>query len=201
MRSSFPLFQSHLDLAHTYWKRLLNPFDFAIDATCGNGKDALFLASLIPQGKLFGIDIQKDAIKTTHDLLTTASCKITLFEQSHATFPQEILPESIQLIVYNLGYLPGGNKQITTTHDHTLQSVTAALPLLKKGGGITITCYPGHSEGKIEEKMLLDWVPSLSPKEWSVCHHQWLNRQNSPSLLFIQKTVQDESLINPTTFR
>jgi SAM-dependent methyltransferase len=192
MRSTFPLFQSHLDLAHAYWKQLLTPFDSVIDATCGNGKDTLFLASIVTEGKLFGIDIQKEAIQNTRQLLASSIPKrdhVKLFEQSHCVFPEEISPESISLIVYNLGYLPGGNKQLTTIHDHTLKSVQAALLLLKKGGVITLTCYPGHPEGKIEETLLLKWGSSCSPKEWSFCHHRWLNRENAPSLIVIQKMM------------
>ena len=190
MRSTFPLFQSHLDLVKIYWKQLLKPADWAIDATCGNGKDVLFLASLIPNGKLIGIDIQEKAIQATQDLLTrslTNTSHVQLIQQSHATFPEWIPNESIALVVYNLGYLPGGNKEIVTSTEGTLKSVQSAKELLKKGGILTITCYPGHLEGKKEESLLIEWSRSLSPKEWSVCHHQWLNRQHSPSLIVIQK--------------
>ena len=53
-------FQSHLDLAHTYWKSLVQAGDTVIDATCGNGQDTLFLAKLClndQQGLLYAIDI------------------------------------------------------------------------------------------------------------------------------------------------
>lgn len=192
MRSAFPLFQSHLDLAQTYWKQLLKVEDWVIDATCGNGKDTLFLASLIPEGRLIGLDIQEAAIRATQALLQDSLSRmdhIQLVQQSHQTFPDWIPKGSVKLIVYNLGYLPGGDKQLTTRSEETLLSVQAAAQLLINGGVITITCYPGHLEGKNEEAQLVEWSRSLSPKEWSCSHQRWLNRHESPSLLLIQKRV------------
>ena len=72
MKKSFPLFQSHLDLAHTYWKRILNPGDCAIDATCGNGYDTLFIAQSVLRddiGKVIAIDKQSQAIESARLLL------------------------------------------------------------------------------------------------------------------------------------
>lgn len=196
MRSTFPLFQSHLDLSHSYWTKLLQPHDLVIDATCGNGKDTLILASLVPDGQVIGIDIQATAIQKTLALLQANLPNINfiqLLQQSHQSFPSWILPQSVALIVYNLGYLPGGNKNLTTRKDDTLTSLEAAIQLIKEGGAISLTCYPGHTEGEEELLALLDWCASLSPKEWSICHHTWINRQKAPSLLFIQRK-------NPTTF-
>jgi hypothetical protein len=87
--------------------------------------------------------------------------------------------------VYNLGYLPGGKKSITTQTDTTLESVKLSLELLADDGAISITCYPGHEEGAREEKELLAFAETLSSKEWNVCQHKWLNRPRSPSLLWL----------------
>ena len=63
-RPQFPLFTSHIDLAHQYWKNLLLPGDHAIDATCGNGHDSIFLAKiLLDSGKLKAFDKQSSAIE------------------------------------------------------------------------------------------------------------------------------------------
>ena len=56
-----------------------------------------------------------------------------------------------KLIVYNLGYLPGSDKLLTTKTSSTLLSVEKALSLIAPNGAISITCYPGHEEGKKEE--------------------------------------------------
>jgi hypothetical protein len=193
MRHQFPLFQSHLDLAHHYWKQLLQNGGWAIDATCGGGHDTLLLAGLLlnkANSGVIAIDIQEEAISRTRELLPpTHLTNVHLFQQSHADFPSLATTVPIKLIVYNLGYLPRGNKQLTTQTSITLQSVQNALPLLTPGGAISITCYPGHPEGAIEEKALLEMATQLPPTHWNVCHHTFPNRNAAPSLLLIQSQV------------
>lgn len=194
MRSPFPLFQSHLDLAHQYWRRLVQPGDFVIDATVGNGRDTLFLCQLAlleNQGMVWGFDIQAIALEKAHRLIKESLpeplvSRVKLFQQSHSQFPKEIPPHSVKLIAYNLGYLPGGNKGITTIVQTTLASLEDAKKLIMPGGAISITCYPGHPEGKQEEEALINYMRSLSPQSWNCCYHQWLNRAESPSLLLFQ---------------
>lgn len=193
MYAKFPLFQNHLDFTKSFWKEIVKPGDVVIDATCGNGHDLLFLAQLAlksESGWIFGLDIQPESIKKTQELLAKNLSqaelqRIFLLLQSHATFP--VIPQLAALVVYNLGYLPGGNKQITTKVNTTLQSLTNALSLLKAGGVISITCYPGHPEGALEEHEILLFCKGLDPKEWSVAQHRWVNRQSSPSVIMIQR--------------
>lgn len=133
-RQQFKLFQTPLDLAHHYWKLLLLPGDSVIDATCGNGHDTLFLADLLlkreTKGQIIAIDAQPQAIAATkkrleEHLLAPLLDQVNFFEQCHSSFPPTIEKESIALIVYNLGYLPGGNKQHTTLTATTKQSLEA----------------------------------------------------------------------------
>lgn len=195
-RPSFLFFQSHLDLAHSYWQRLLKKGSAVIDATCGNGHDSLILAKTAlteTEGFLYCIDLQKEAIETTKNRLkeglSPASFqRISFFQQSHEVFPSEIPP--CDLIVYNLGYLPGTDHSITTHGPSTLYSLENALSLLNNGGVISITCYPGHEAGFLEKKALLDYSASLSPQEYLVCHHQIENRRLAPSLLLIFKKLK-----------
>jgi hypothetical protein len=195
MRSQFPLFQSHLDLAHSYWERLIAPGDAVIDATCGNGHDTLKLCQLAllhGKGQVTGIDLQKEAIEATTRLLDLhltqkqRAC-VALHCRCHASFPPECAADTIKLVVYNLGYLPKGNKELTTNLSTTLQSVEHYLSLIQNGGAVSITCYPGHEEGGREEEALLAFASTLSSNAWSVCFHQWTNRHQAPSLIFIQK--------------
>lgn len=202
MKKQFPLFQSHLDLAHQYWSQLVQPGNTVIDATCGNGSDTLKLCQLTlssDKGKVYSFDIQQEAIDSSLKLIrshiTPEIQKNIEFQlRCHSTFPPEIRPATVRLIVYNLGYLPGGDKALTTRRSTTLQSLTQAIPLIQYGGAISITCYPGHEEGLLEQKEIIDFASLLSPKEWSCCHHIWLNRKLSPSLLLIQKSKQLENL-------
>ena len=196
-RPTFPLFQSHIDMAHAYWKSLILSGDTVIDATCGNGHDTLTLANLALSqekgGKLIAIDTQQQAIESTRERLNVHLDPnfiplIHLLHQCHSSFPAEIFPETVKLIVYNLGYLPGSDKSKTTSSNTTLQSILAALPLLTSGGALSITCYPGHPEGKIEEEIILGFAATLNPMQWSTCVHRWINRREAPSLLIIQKS-------------
>ncbi len=188
MRTQFPLFCSHLDLAHSYWKALICPKgqDMALDATCGQGYDSVFLASLGLR-KLFIFDIQKKALEITKSKLENCSIELSFFELCHSKIDTVIPKESLKLIVYNLGYLPGSDKQIKTVPKTTLESVQTALDLLQPGGAISITCYPGHEEGALEENALVAFSKSLASSSWNVCYHQFLNRKAAPSLLLIQK--------------
>ena len=174
----------HLELAKKIWADFLRPGDLVIDATCGQGRDTLFLCQL--GCIVYGFDIQEDAIEKTKKLLSENhfSDKAHLFHASHAEFPP--LPSPPKLIVYNLGYLPGGNKGVTTLQETTLQSVAAALDLTKGKGAVSITCYPGHPEGEKEEKALLEMASHLPSHDWLISHHRWPNRLKAPSLLFLK---------------
>ncbi|MEX1013311.1 MAG: class I SAM-dependent methyltransferase [Waddliaceae bacterium] len=192
-RNISPLFQSHLDFAHRFWERILKKDDIAIDATCGGGYDTAFLSTL--SNHVIGLDIQEEAIeKTTHRLSQDQKNNVRLLRQSHQNFPDWIQEESVTLIVYNLGYLPGGEKTITTQSPITLESVKNAMRLLKKGGVISITAYPGHAEGKLEQDALSEYFSTLSPKEWQVSHHLWINRRLSPSLFLVQNNCDHDKV-------
>ena len=177
--------KSHLELAHNYWKQIVTHDSIVIDATGGNGHDTLALAKMKPK-QLVAIDLQKEALDSTQARLTPHT-SVQFFHQCHSTFPEEIQPHTVSLIVYNLGYLPGGDKSLTTLTTTTMDSLKNALDLITPGGMISITCYPGHEEGKHEEEALIHFCSHLEAKKWSVCHHRWVNRNLSPSLLIIQK--------------
>lgn len=182
----------HLRLAQDYWTHHLPSKSFVIDATCGNGHDTLFLVQHFEDGLLIGLDIQSQAIENTTNLLRQSIpeshlSRIQLYQMSHENIDSLKLSKDPQLIVFNLGYLPGGDKKITTQMDSTLISLQKCTHLLANDGAISITCYPGHAEGKKEEGAILRWAENLSPSDWQICHHRWINRPLSPSLFWIQK--------------
>jgi predicted methyltransferase len=188
----FTLFQSHLDLAHRYWQELINPGDLAIDATAGNGYDTILLANMVGlNGRVISFDIQLAAIESTRIKLDAEQLvnRVELIHGSHEIFPETIQSNSVSLVVYNLGYLPGGDKNCFTRVDSTLTSVRSAANLIKPGGMISITCYPGHEEGAKEEKAIIETVSKWDPAVWSISRMEWLNRNHSPSLLLIQKSA------------
>ncbi len=194
MRPLFPLFQSHLDLAHHYWKQVVKSGDLVVDATCGNGHDAQFLATLVSSGQLLLIDIQEQALQATRDKLQQSLSveqlqSVSLHNLCHSRIDEIVSSQSAKLIVFNLGYLPGQNKAITTLTETTLMSLEKCLDLVCPSGVISITCYPGHEEGKRELHSLLDFCKSLPPTHWSVSVHAWMNRREHPQLLLLQKAA------------
>ncbi len=180
----------HTHLAHILWKDFLRPGMTVIDATAGNGNDTLFLAKYVltpNSGWIHAFDIQSEALKTTQERLSNnlslqIQSRITLHNASHEIYPPNITPS---LIVYNLGYLPGGDLNKTTLAESTLKSCQNGLEILASGGLLSITIYPGHPEGSKEKSSLFSWFDTLSP--YLIFHHTPLNRPNQPSLITIRK--------------
>lgn len=180
-KREFPIFNSPLDLAHSHWEKVAFEGAYAIDATCGNGHDTAFLAGIFTG--VIAIDLQSEAIVSSRKQTGSA----LYFCQCHSSFPPIAYEKPISLIVYNLGYLPGGDKRVTTLYPTTLASVKKGLELILPGGLISITCYPGHPEGAVEEAILLEFARKLDPEVWSASHLTWTNRNKGPSLLLLQK--------------
>ncbi len=156
-----------------------------VDATLGAGKDALRVARLLQgEGKLICYEIQQEAIeraqKTLSELSDAERDIITIKHASHAP----IVEQNVSLVIYNLGYLPGGDKTITTRCETTLESIKSALLAIKEEGAISITCYPGHAEGAREEALLLKFFETLD-KKWNVRYTRSLNRDKAPSHILV----------------
>ena len=178
-------------LAHEQWSKIVSPGDTVIDATCGNGRDMLALAQLLDgQGELVGYDIQKEALQNSEALLKKSLTAdqfqiITFRHQSHEIF----LEKSAKLIVYNLGYLPGGDKSLTTQTETTLQSLQSACEVILSGGTISVMCYVGHEEGQREEVAIREFVQALPSDQWVCSHHRIVNRQQAPSLFLLHRQI------------
>jgi len=188
----------HIPLSHTLWSQIARKNDVVVDATCGNGQDSLFLAKLVltpTGGTVHCIDLQPEAINSTtvrlqKELDQTLFQHVRFHLRDHRDFPSQILPESVKLIVYNLGYLPGGSDtELITTAENTIISIQNSLKLLHRYGLISITCYRGHSGG-IEEYLAVEkYLNTLDEKKWRVFSHIPLNRPIAPVLFTIFKII------------
>lgn len=160
--------------------------DIVVDATIGNGKDTLFLAQLVNNGLVIGFDIQKQAIDNTNKLLT-GHHNYKLYQKDHKYILQTLLDykNKISLILFNLGYLPGGDKSVTTKPESTIAAVTGSIKLLNKKGKVLIVIYPGHDMGKKEEAKIVEWLN----KNQFIKHKIYHNTDNkvAPYLLVIYK--------------
>ena len=164
----------------------LKPNDLAVDMTIGNGNDTLFLCNKLNKGHVFGFDIQDIAINNTKKLLEENNINnYTLFNTSHENI-NEILNQyinKISLILFNLGYLPNGDKSITTNHKSTLNALKNSFKMLNNKGIILIVVYP-HKEGKIEEKEIINYLNQNNIK-YNTYHNT--DNINAPYLIEIKK--------------
>lgn len=185
--------KNHLIIAHELWRPQFKQGASFIDATAGNGHDALFIARAalaLPATHLTCIDIQKQALEATRKRLTehlpdTLLSKITYVHASHETLPTTPTPPS--LILYNLGYLPGADKSLTTTASSTLGSLKQALQVLAPGGLISLTFYPGHDEGKREYDLILPFLKKLPPHHFTLSAPFISEIEHAPKLYMIRK--------------
>lgn len=176
----------YIELAHQYWKKHLKEQSNVIDATCGNGHDTLFLAQNT-RGRIFVFDIQEKALTSAKNRLSEnldGLQQVSFLKACHSSFDSVPKELPIHLVIYNLGYLPGGDKNLTTKVDTTLLSIQNALDRIEDDGAISITCYPGHEEGQREEKAVLSFFEKYEGSR-SVLYHRRVNRLKSTTLIWV----------------
>lgn len=174
-----------LPFAHDLWARCLPAGGRALDATAGNGRDTLRLAELAgPTGTVYAFDIQTAALQHTRDRLTAAAqpTRLHLIRAGHQNL-RRYVPNGLHLAVFNCGYLPGGDKNLTTRTADTLAALDAVLPLLRPHGLVSIALYPGHPEGRREAAAVQAWAAGLPQTQYAVLHYGFTNRRNHPPFL------------------
>ncbi|SDO12693.1 tRNA (mnm(5)s(2)U34)-methyltransferase [Alkalicoccus daliensis] len=170
-----------LDFARELLAEAIPAGGTAIDATAGNGHDTLFLTSCTgPAGKVYSFDIQEQALHNTAARLKEAGAAAELIQDSHENAASYIKEAAIDAAVFNLGYLPGSDKTITTTSSSTIQAIKSLLEKLRPGGRIVIVVYYGHPEGMQEKDALLPFAASLPQEEVKVLRYEFINQRNSP---------------------
>lgn len=153
------------ELLHTLLRERIAHGDLVIDATAGNGHDTLFLAEAVgAAGKVIAIDIQEEAISATRKRLAEASLldRVSLHCGSHVDLRELAGEASPSAIVFNLGYLPGGNRSVITRTEETLAAISASTEILRPGGTLAVVCYPGHSGGDSEAAAVEDFISSFA---------------------------------------
>ena len=173
--------------------QVIRPGDTVIDATLGNGHDTVMLAELVGEnGHVIGCDIQPDAVERTAARLAEHGLqgRCELYAEGHQHICERV-KTPIRAAVFNLGWLPGGNKSITTLWETTQTAISSALYLLERGGVCTVCAYPGHEAGDRERYALMDWLSTLRPQEFNVLHHRFLNAgPGAPECFVIQKNPE-----------
>ncbi len=148
-------------LAHSIVRRAVRLGDTVVDATSGNGHDTVFLSVCTgPSGRVMAIDIQAEAIQSTRRRLETeAVSNVTLHQGDHSKVLTSLQESSevVGAIMFNLGYLPGGDKQQITSATTTTEAIAAGVSLLKPGGVMTVIGYRGHAGGQEETQAVEEW--------------------------------------------
>lgn len=180
------MLDNSMQFSHRLLSEIVLPGDTVIDATMGNGHDTLFLSNLVQKnGHVFSFDVQSQAIQKTHELLKSDSNtheRVTLIEESHEHI-LDFVSDPIKGAIFNLGYLPGGDKSIITRFNSTLDAVKQCLQLVVQGGRIVLVCYYGHPGGKEELEQILDFVSNLDQHRFSCLRYEFINQINNPPIL------------------
>ena len=166
--------------------------DTAVDFTMGNGHDTAFLSKTVgPDGHVYAFDIQEQALTSTAKTLREEGCpeNYTLIHDSHHKVA-EYVKEPYRAGMFNLGYLPGGDKRITTMRETTLPAIEAAVALLAPDGILNIAVYPGHAEGEAEGKLICDYLSSLSRYRVCATLVKILNSPTSPYFIMVETKPQ-----------
>lgn len=156
-----------LEKTHEAVRSVVKHGDVVVDATVGNGWDTLFLARLVgPTGRVIGFDIQRVAIDITRRRLAAEDLleRCAFFERSHEDAAESLAALGVgkpTAVMFNLGYLPGGDRSIMTLADTTIESLKGMLDVLATGGILTIVAYRGHPGAEEECQAVEAWTSEL----------------------------------------
>ena len=184
------LLKSARQLAADCHRSVLFPGGRAIDATMGNGHDTCALARLAGEtGRVIAFDVQPEALERTAGLLREEEllerCELHCVGHEHVL---DIVREPVHLAVFNLGWLPGGDKFLTTRWETTKTAIQGCMELLLKGGVITVCAYPGHGEGERELRELTLWLASVPPQKLNILKQTFLNAgPGAPECFILQR--------------
>lgn len=174
--------QKHFILTH------LKEGDVAVDFTMGNGHDTEFLSKTVGEnGRVYAFDVQAQAVESTGKNLREAGCpeNYTLILDSHHNV-KKYVNEKIKAGMFNLGYLPGSDKTVTTMRETTLPAIEAAIDIMDRDAIILVAVYPGHAEGEAEGKLICEYLSSLSRYKVCATRINILNSPTSPFFIIIE---------------
>lgn len=177
-------------LAHYFLRERLKAGDQVVDATCGNGQDTLLLAELVgSDGQVWAFDLQAEALARTGERLAAAGLqeRVQLIHSGHERMA-EFVSTALQAVVFNLGYLPAGDKSVMTAAATTIVALEQAAKLLKSGGFLLVAVYTGHDEGA-EWQAVQQWAVGLHPHSFNVWQMRQLNRGETAPFLVVAERV------------
>ena len=111
--------------------------------------------------------------------------RVSVIHDSHHTVQTIVADETrpITAAVFNLGYLPGSDKTVTTTGETTIDALRQLQDVMAIGGVIVVVIYHGHDSGKIERDEVLAYVEALDQKQAGVLRYGFINQVNHPPFI------------------
>ncbi len=182
------MLKNAVELSHFYLKQIIAEGSFAVDATCGNGGDTVFLANLVGEsGMVFGFDIQTEAIENTTVRLENnkLSHRVRLFLDGHEHMEHYLTDKMADAFLFNLGYLPKGDHSLHTKPDTTILAIQTALKHLKQEGIVAISIYHGGDSGYEERDRVLSFLKKLDKHTYNVIIHEYTNKPYDPPILAV----------------
>jgi predicted methyltransferase len=178
-------------LAHQILTDAIRPGDTVIDATAGHGHDTLFLAQCVGEsGRVLAFDVQESAIRSARVKVEAVGhiARVAFYQTSHARMAEYAQADSVRVVMFNLGYLPGADHDLSTMAAETLSALAVAAVLLQTGGLLSVVCYPGHPQGAIEAAEAEAWLSAQCAFGWRVAKYAMLGTlKAAPYLLVARK--------------
>ena len=179
------IIKNSLYQSHEIIKSVVKEGDIVVDATAGNGNDTAFLASLVgKRGKVYAFDIQEKALRNTESKLREKGMLewVELIKDGHQNMDQYV-KEEVKAVMFNLGYLPGGDHTIGTKGETTAIAIDKSMELLGVHGIITIVVYYGGDSGFDEKNHIMRYIEGIDPKKYTVMKTEFVNQINCPPIL------------------
>ena len=177
--------KNSLAQSHDLIRSIVVEGDTVIDATAGNGNDTAFLAALVGEkGRVFSFDIQEKALSKTRDRLEKLSLahRVTLIQDGHQKMDFYV-KEKVKAVMFNLGYLPGGDHSIGTKAETTIEAINKSMELIQVNGIVSIVVYYGGDSGFDEKNALMEYIKTIDCKRFTVMKTEFINQVNCPPIL------------------
>lgn len=167
-------------------RNYLKKGSICVDATLGNGKDSLKIyKTLDGDCKIYSFDIQDQAIIKSKKLFAENKIneyKIKIINDSHENI-YNYIHEPVDFFIMNLGYLPGGNKDITTNFKSVKIFLDKITLIMKAKSFGLIIFYPGHEKGMEEYIEISKYLSDLDQNKFNVSKIEQMNQKNQPPLV------------------
>lgn len=159
---------------HEILKTYLQKGDVAVDCTAGHGMDTLFLAECTgAEGWVHAFEIQPEVISELQTKMNSYP-QVEIHPTSNVYLEEYV--QRAKVMMYNLGFLPGGDPKLTTRTEATIQSLESACRVIVPQGVISVVAYPGHPEGLKEAAAVEEFLKKLPSATFEVLTIRQTNR-------------------------